>query len=176
MRFVYANFENSAAPQNMSPGTDRAPPPSLRQCVHRLFVLLMSFEGIKTVHSLRNDCGLDSVFFHLVRDEQTNEWINKLILLDAPTIIGTIGIDADMTIAVFSAGTTLTTVKETETRYRTEINASQCSEGRGKPQRKLRKTDAEDGDTQKPQARRSEIETIASVLSNLCACSRALDL
>ena len=43
-----------------------------------------------------------------------------------------VGVDMDITSAVFSAGTALTTVKAMETQYRTEINVSGYSEDEGK--------------------------------------------
>ena len=70
-------------------------------------------------------------------------------------------------LAVFSAGPALKTVKATEVQCRTETNVSEYSEDGGKPQWKLRKTDAEHGGTQKSRARRAGIEptTIGALAS-----------
>ena len=74
-------------------------------------------------------------------------------------------------LVVSSAGTTLKTVKTTETHYRTtETNITEYSENRGKPQSRQRKTDAEHRSTQKPRTGRAGIEpTIIGAMASATA-------
>ena len=73
-------------------------------------------------------------------------------------------------LAVFSAGTAHKTVKATEVQCRTETNVPEYSEDGGKPQCRLRKTDAGHEGTQKSRARRAGIEpTTSGALASVTA-------